>query len=63
VDLPYTYLENFNMTTYGEESGLDHEEVKMILNNDYIDRITLTPEKVWEAMDELATRGNSEEEP
>lgn len=49
------------MTTYGEESGLDQEEIKMILNNDYLE-IKLTAEKVWLAMDELATRGNCEEE-
>jgi hypothetical protein len=50
------------MTNYGEESGLDYEEIKMALNNDYIDKVTLTSEKVWKAMDELATRGNCEEE-
>lgn len=27
------------MTTYGEESGLDQESIKMIRNNDFIDKI------------------------
>jgi hypothetical protein len=54
--------EGITMTSYGEEPGLDQEEIKMILNNDYIDKVNLTSEKVWLAMDELATRGNCEEE-